>query len=139
MSGQNGKGMAPRKGYNHKKYAENYDGIFRVKAVEKTSMINARLTKLSTRPEGTVDPEGSPTGPIGDGYTVLGAYDKPPTVGQPFAMWRYERNGVKVFGQFTTSPVTKVYDGGFETENSVYKLEQESKTRAVSELSEQGP
>lgn len=86
-----------------------------------------KLTRLPNRPNGdllAIDHIGS----IEEGYTLRG-YMTPPKLGEPFRVDRYERNGVKAIGQFTTSPVQKIgdiYDDGtfcIETENSVYQLE----------------
>lgn len=56
-------------------------------------------------------------------YYVEGAMTHPPTVGQSFRMLRFNRNGVESSGLFITSEVTKIMDDGFETLNSVYKIE----------------
>jgi hypothetical protein len=85
--------------------------------------IHARLTKLSTLPGATIDPEGARgQGPIEEGYYVLGYYIEEPVVGQPFRMVRYESNGVKAFGIMTTSPVVEIKDSSFKTANSIYQL-----------------
>ena len=56
-------------------------------------------------------------------YYVEGTMENPPVVGKSFTMFRSSRNGVKVSGVFTTSEVTKVTDDGFETLNSIYKIQ----------------
>lgn len=89
---------------------------------------HARLTKLVGLPGGIVEPFGARgAGPIVEGYEVKGYFDNLPTVGHPFLMARYESNGVRVPGIFTTSPVAKVEEDEkgvtFETHNSKYRLE----------------
>lgn len=45
-----GKGMAPRKGYNQQRYAENYDGIFRrTQNTMKTKRIKATVERAMPR------------------------------------------------------------------------------------------
>ena len=56
-------------------------------------------------------------------YYVEGIMDKSPVVGESFTLLRNKRNGVEVSGVFTTSKVVKVTDDGFETLNSIYKVE----------------
>lgn len=92
-------------------------------------MIHAQLTKLSTLPEGILDPNGAATGgPLHDGYTVKGYYDKEPEIGQRFVIRRYERNGIHAEGIMSTSPVTLISRDAkgrinwFRTQNSVYLL-----------------
>lgn len=46
----NGKGMAPRKGYNQKLYAENYDRIFRKKKTNENR--NQKTKRASRSPQG---------------------------------------------------------------------------------------
>lgn len=60
-------------------------------------------------------------------YYIEGELIMPPTRGQRFMMPRHNRNGVKVFGFFTSTMVVDVSEGEdftlFSTENSIYKLE----------------
>ncbi len=90
-------------------------------------MTHARLTKLSTLPNAVIDPLGARgSGPIQDGYTVLGYYLEAPKVGSSFTIARYNSNGVEVDGFMRTSVVTEVStrDDGyvFTTANSTYQL-----------------
>lgn len=55
-------------------------------------------------------------------YTMKGVLMIDVVVGQPIVMERHERNGVKVYGVLTTSPVTKIEDDLVYTDNSVYKV-----------------
>jgi len=84
-----------------------------------------RLEKLQSLP-GRPDGEGS-QGPIKTGYYVLGYSQTIPVVGEPFEMFRYERNGVQTPGYFASTPVIGVWVEGdgttiFETKNSVYSI-----------------
>ena len=89
--------------------------------------IHARLTKLSTLPGATINSLGARgNGPIEEGYEIKGYYFDVPTIGQPFRMMRYESNGTKAFGIFTTSPVDafETIDDSivFRTANSTYQI-----------------
>lgn len=85
---------------------------------------HARLTKVSTLPGAVIDPLGARgVEPIKNGYCVLGHYVDEPEVGMPFSLTRYRTNDVDALGIYQTSFVTKIIDGGFETLNSVYRLE----------------
>ena len=44
-------------------------------------------------------------------------------VGEHVLVERISRNGEKIGGFFSTSQVTEIYDGGFVTLNSVYKMD----------------
>lgn len=79
-------------------------------------MTHIRLVKLSSR-------RGRPKA-IDDGYTVLGHYVRPPTVGESFKVFRYQRNKVRMLGVLTTSPIVSVGNTGktFTTENSRYRM-----------------
>lgn len=57
-------------------------------------------------------------------YWVIGDITCPPQVGVSVMMDRWVRNGVLARGRFSTSPVVKINENGFETMNSVYKLEE---------------
>lgn len=57
-------------------------------------------------------------------YWIIGELMAPPVVGQSLMVNRWNRNGVLCMGIFTTSPITKITDDGFETMNSVYKMEE---------------
>jgi len=88
---------------------------------------HSELTKLSTLPNGELDPQGAAAGgPIFEGYTVKGFHFEMPITGQPFEIHRYERNGEAIMGTMTTSPVTFVTELGdivqFQTRNSIYRL-----------------
>ena len=56
-------------------------------------------------------------------YYVEGTMDDPPVVGKPFTMVRTNRNGIEASGVFATSRVVKITEDGFETMNSIYKIE----------------
>jgi len=96
-----------------------------------------RVTKMADK--GT-HPDGPH--PINNGYTIVGhPVTFPPAVGAPWEIWRTERNGIKLPGIFTTSPIeavlittespgTIVGDNAqprptyrVDTQNSVYKVE----------------
>lgn len=67
---------------------------------------------------------------IHDGYWVRGFLTKPVQVGHPILLWRIERNGEKVSGVFTTSPVQMISSVTppvwvIETENSTFTVEWE--------------
>jgi len=96
----------------------------------KTHIRLTKITRLPDRPNGDLMPADSHTerGAIVEGYTIRGFYTEPPTIGKRFCVDRYERNGVKIEGEFSTSPVD-----GFDrkegyilitTENSVYRMEE---------------
>lgn len=56
-------------------------------------------------------------------YWIEGYLFDLPIVGKPVVVEREVRNGVKALGVFVTSAVVKVTETGFETQNSIYKLE----------------
>jgi hypothetical protein len=56
-------------------------------------------------------------------YWVEGYLSQGPEIGKSVVVEREVRNGIKAMGTFLTSPVVKVTPEGFETLNSVYKLE----------------
>jgi hypothetical protein len=56
-------------------------------------------------------------------YWVIGEIIKKPEVGGFLVMDRWVRNGVLARGRFVTSEITSITEDGFETMNSVYKLE----------------
>jgi len=56
-------------------------------------------------------------------YWLEGYLREEPTVGKSLVVDRTSRNGIEVGGIFKTSTVTEVTEDGFETLNSVYKLE----------------
>ncbi len=86
-----------------------------------------KLTRLPDRPDGQLmawDRFGS----IEVGYVIKGHYDSPPKIGEAFIVNRYERNGVKIDGEFSTSPVqliSRTDDGKtqIQTVNSIYVME----------------
>lgn len=57
-------------------------------------------------------------------YWIEGYLHKEPEIGKSVVVEREVRNGVKMLGTFVTSSVVKITDNGFETLNSVYKLEE---------------
>jgi len=59
-------------------------------------------------------------------YWVIGKINSEPEVGKCFSMDRYIRNGTEVRGMFSSTKITKITEDGFETMNSVYKLEKVS-------------
>jgi len=61
---------------------------------------------------------------IEPGYEVEGALMEDIVPGSPVYLLRTKTNGRKALGLFETSPVTIVVDGGFETENSIYTVEE---------------
>lgn len=56
-------------------------------------------------------------------YWIEGYLTQPPEVGKSVVVEREVRNGIKAMGVFLTSEVVKVTTEGFETLNSVYRLE----------------
>ncbi len=85
-------------------------------------------------------PTDSPTYPPGDpatythgqpcdtdslpvGYTVEGWLVSPPAVDGQVVVLRCMRNGIACLGIFGSARVTKVRDGYFWTQNSVYRIE----------------
>jgi hypothetical protein len=56
-------------------------------------------------------------------YWVEGYLLAEPTVGKTVVVDRVSRNGEKVSGMMVTSTVTEVFEGGFKTLNSVYKID----------------
>lgn len=86
-----------------------------------------KITRLPDRPDGdlyTLDNWQ----PITEGYEIKGTYLVAPKVGERFNVERYERNGVKMLGDFSTSPVQLVEQQDEKTwlvttENSVYRME----------------
>lgn len=57
-------------------------------------------------------------------YWTIGEIVIPPQVGLSVVMHRWVRNGEMIRGTFTTSPVKKITESGFETLNSVYLIEE---------------
>lgn len=56
-------------------------------------------------------------------YWIIGEPITELKVGECLLVNRWVRNGVCIPGRFSTSRVTKITEGGFETQNSVYKME----------------
>lgn len=56
-------------------------------------------------------------------YTIEGYLLHDIQVGESVSVDRRIRNRVEARGEFVTSPVTKITEAGFETENSVYILD----------------
>lgn len=61
------------------------------------------------------------------GYWVILEIEEEPKVGKSLSGLRFVRNGNSVLGVFKTSKIVKIFDGGFETKNSVYSIENCSK------------
>jgi hypothetical protein len=57
-------------------------------------------------------------------YWTIGDILRGPTIGESLIMDRWMRNGQLIRGTFKTSRVTKITEDGFETQNSVYKIEE---------------
>lgn len=92
----------------------------------KTHIRLTKVTRLPDRPDGdlyTLDNWQS----ITEGYSIKGHYSVAPKVGERFHVERYERNGVKMLGDFSTSPVVSIEYGKttlITTQNSVYLMEE---------------
>lgn len=56
-------------------------------------------------------------------YWLEGYLLNEPTVGSSVLVQRTCRNGIECSGSFFTSKVTKITDNGFETQNSVYRVD----------------
>lgn len=56
-------------------------------------------------------------------YTLEGILLKDIKIGESVSIDRRVRNGVKINGDFESSPVVKILPNGFETLNSVYLIE----------------
>ena len=57
-------------------------------------------------------------------YWIIGEPINKLKVGESFEVARFVRNGIRVPGLFQTSRVKKITENGFETENSVYLIEE---------------
>jgi hypothetical protein len=57
-------------------------------------------------------------------YWVIGEILQQPIVGKSLIMDRWIRNGVPARGRFQTTEITELFEGGFKTMNSVYKIEE---------------
>jgi hypothetical protein len=57
-------------------------------------------------------------------YWIIGELIQPPSIGHYVVVDRWVRNGVAIRGVFHSSLVTKITEDGFETQNSVYRLEE---------------
>jgi len=96
----------------------------------KTHIRLTKVTRLPDRPDGDLMPSdlSIERGAIIEGYTIMGFYTEPPTIGKRFCVDRYERNGVKIEGEFSTSPVWDVEVKGdktaITTQNSIYLMEE---------------
>lgn len=86
-----------------------------------------KLSRLPNRPEGdllAIDHSAK----ITEGYWLKGVCTQMPQIGEVFYVERHEQNGVKISGDFNTSPVRSIQpndDGTLVvgTENSVYLVE----------------
>jgi hypothetical protein len=56
-------------------------------------------------------------------YWLEGYLNEEPEVGKSVVVQREVRNGIKVGGIFISTPVVKILENGFETKNSIYKIE----------------
>ena len=56
-------------------------------------------------------------------YWIEGYLFQEIEVGKSVVVEREIRNGIKISGTFITSPVVKITEDGFETANSIYKME----------------
>lgn len=87
------------------------------------------VTKVADK--GMVQDPAAPDGkhPIYEGYTIKGICTRLPEIKVPFIVIRHERNGIKVPGVFTTSPVVATAHFAargvvrFSTANSEYRVE----------------
>ena len=87
-----------------------------------------KVARLPDRPEGSLMTE-TETLAISTGYTIKGFAPEPPEVGKRFYVDRYERNGDRIQGAFSTSLVARIYADAegrltFDTQNSTYRLTQ---------------
>jgi hypothetical protein len=57
-------------------------------------------------------------------YWTIGEILRGPNIGESLIMDRWMRNGELIRGTFKTSRITKITEDGFETQNSVYKMEE---------------
>jgi len=57
-------------------------------------------------------------------YWIIGEILRGPVIGESLVVSRWVRNGELIRGTFQTSQITKITEDGFETMNSVYKLEE---------------
>lgn len=92
----------------------------------KTHIVLTKMTRLPGRPDGDLHTLTENL-LITEGYTIKGFYSDPPTIGKRFCVDRYERNGEKIEGAFSTSPVQSIERGKvtlITTENSVYRMEE---------------
>jgi hypothetical protein len=78
--------------------------------------MRVRITKLKDEVFNGTHPNR-----IDEGYSIIGMYDKEPTVGERFVIY-----GKKMWDFLETSLVTEALntEGIFKTENSIYKIEQ---------------
>ncbi len=86
-----------------------------------------KLSSLPNRPVGQLVAIEETT-PIDPGYWLKGVCEIMPRIGEVFYVERHERNGVKMLGDFNTSPVQAIQpnDDGtlvIRTENSTYLVE----------------
>lgn len=56
-------------------------------------------------------------------YEIKGEILNPPTIGFSLNILRNERNGVVCDGLMCTSKITKIEEGKFYTQNSIYEIE----------------
>lgn len=84
------------------------------------------VTVRKTLDKGTIKEGPDKTHPIFEGYEIKGKVYSLPVAGERWIVARTERNGVKVNGIFTTSPVEATWHDEnakeivFETKNSRY-------------------
>lgn len=56
-------------------------------------------------------------------YEIEGYMVDPPALGASFVVERTSRNGIKAYGEFSTSPITVIAPGMIKTQNSIYTIE----------------
>ena len=95
-------------------------------------MNKVKITKIATSATPEVETPcmnnyiaGEDNGPVSlpVEYWIEGYLMNEPKVGTSVLVNRTSRNGVDCAGIFTTSQVTKILPDGFETLNSIYKVE----------------
>jgi hypothetical protein len=105
-----------------------------------------RLQKLRAVEEPVAPPGDPSTYPYGQrpdkiqslpvDYWFEGFLVYPPFVGKRVAVFRFVRNGIRRPGVFWSTRVTEVGTGGFQTLNSVYRIEEVAPFEGMSEMVE---
>ena len=93
---------------------------------------HVQITKFAVNPDGAKAGDmaswkaGTDNNPENESlpveYTIKGFLLDDIRVGESVTASRYERNGIKVAGLFTSSPVMEIGDGMFKTRNSLYRI-----------------